>query len=555
GAGLQGIQGLQGFQGSTGTQGYQGYQGLMGYQGVQGFAGPTGVGGALGYYGSFFDTSIQSITIANTGYVMTYNNTLESNGIFVSNGSRINFQNGGVYNLQFSAQFDKTDSGTDTIDVWLRQNGVNVPWSNTKLTSVGNNDKMVAAWNFMQSVVANDYLELVWSSNDIGFRIYSETGTTSPVRPGIPSVIVTVQQVMNTQLGPTGPSGLNSTIGGKSSQIIFNQSGSATGSNNALTYLESPTGSIIYAGSSLLPLTSASYNLGSPDYLWKSIYISTGTIFIGPTGTLGLDNNGVISSAGGFASPFVTVGSTNPGDGITLYNLNNKLYFQNQSGATGPVSNWSIASNNVNNIYFTGGNVGVGTDVPTYPLTVNGTIYCQGLTGTNLPMGPQGSTGSTGSIGPQGLAGTNGASSSLTLYLDTAGGTYSTLQTGTLITIPNQSTQTTITSGNQSNTTINIANFISGGLPSTVIQGGNWDLNLFASSNTSSALSFYFDAFYVDSDGISNQTQLAIGTGSNGTVISTTATIHTNSLYIPATVLPDTTKRILIKIYLIASGN
>jgi hypothetical protein len=381
--------GVTGPQGLVGNTGPTGARGLQGYQGFQGIAGPTGVGGALGYYGSFFDTTIQAITIANTGYVMTYDNTLESNGIFISNGSRINFQNGGVYNLQFSAQFDKTDSGTDTVDVWLRQNGINVPWSNTRLTSVGNNDKKVAAWNFMQTVNEGDYLELVWGSSDTGFRIFAETGTI--MHPENPSIIVTVQQVMNTQLGPQGligPQGAG--VGGVSSQFLFNQSGAATGSNKALIYLETSTGANIISGSDIIPSTSSAWNLGSLSNPWKSIYISTGTVFIGPTGAIGIDNNGVVSSLAGFASPFVTVGSTNPGAGITLYNTQNKLYFINQSGASGPVSNWSISPTNVNNIYFTGGNVGIGTNNPGYPLTVNGTIYCQGLTGTNFPVQPIG---------------------------------------------------------------------------------------------------------------------------------------------------------------------
>jgi hypothetical protein len=60
----------------------------------------------------------------------------------------------------------------------------------------------------MQTVNANDYLELIWSSADIDMRIYSETPLlTPPYSPGIPSVILTVQQVMNTQLGPTGSNG------------------------------------------------------------------------------------------------------------------------------------------------------------------------------------------------------------------------------------------------------------------------------------------------------------------------------------------------------------
>ncbi len=207
--------------------------------GPQGFEGPTGAGGALGYYGSFYDTTIQSNTGGgNTGIAMTYNTTAEANGISIVDSSKITFQHGGVYNIQFSAQFDKTDSGTDEVNVWLRQNGIDVPYTDTRLTSYNNNDKFVAAWNFMQSFSAGDYAQLIWVSSDTSMRIYAESPLlVAPYSPGIPSVILTVQQVMNTQIGPTGsqgPTGPSVTIGGLNNQIAFNQSGAYTGSNNLI---------------------------------------------------------------------------------------------------------------------------------------------------------------------------------------------------------------------------------------------------------------------------------------------------------------------------------
>jgi hypothetical protein len=173
--------------------------------------GPTGAGagGALGYYGSFFDTTIQTnVPGGNTGIAMTYNTTAEANGISIVDNSKITFEFGAVYNLQFSAQFDKTDSGTDEVDIWLSQNGQYLEWTSGKLTSVGNNDKFMAAWNYVITVNGGDYLELYWASSDVNMRVYAEASGTVPfTRPGIPSVIVTVQQVMFTQLGPTGPTG------------------------------------------------------------------------------------------------------------------------------------------------------------------------------------------------------------------------------------------------------------------------------------------------------------------------------------------------------------
>jgi hypothetical protein len=92
--------------------------------------GEPGAGGALGYYGSFFSnvTQLNSSTI-NT---ITYNQTDEAHGVSVS-GSHIIFAYPGTYNLQFSLQVAKTDSGDDFVEIWLGRNGVYVPESNLQM--------------------------------------------------------------------------------------------------------------------------------------------------------------------------------------------------------------------------------------------------------------------------------------------------------------------------------------------------------------------------------------------------------------------------------------
>jgi len=101
-----------------------------------------------------------------------------------------------MYNIQFSAQLDKTDAGTDLVDIWLALNGQNnpVPWTNTSV-AVSTTLKSVAAWNFVVELQANDFVQLMWSSPDANMRLFSQPATTNPTRPGIPSVIVTVTQV------------------------------------------------------------------------------------------------------------------------------------------------------------------------------------------------------------------------------------------------------------------------------------------------------------------------------------------------------------------------
>lgn len=204
---LIGPQGAQGAQGSAGTIGINGATGAQGPQGYQGSTGATGAGGALGYYGSFYDTTTQTNPTASLANIISINSTAEANGINNDGSSKIIFEYAGTYNVQFSAQFDKTDSGTDDVDIWLRKNGTDVVWSNTQLSLVGNNAKMVPSWNFMLTLAANDYLQLMWSSADTDMRILSLGTQSNPTRPAIPSVIFTAQQVMYTQVGPQGYQG------------------------------------------------------------------------------------------------------------------------------------------------------------------------------------------------------------------------------------------------------------------------------------------------------------------------------------------------------------
>jgi hypothetical protein len=61
--------------------------------------------------------------------------------------------------------------------------------------SAGQLGRQVAAWNLLTPIVANDYVELMWSCDAATGQIYSMGTQTSPTRPAVPSVIVTVTQV------------------------------------------------------------------------------------------------------------------------------------------------------------------------------------------------------------------------------------------------------------------------------------------------------------------------------------------------------------------------
>lgn len=216
---------LYGEMGPTGPQGPQGIKGDKGDIGPTGATGATGAGGALGYYGVFYDTTTQTNPTASQVNIIKINSTAEAFGINNDGGSKIVFQYPGTYNIQFSAQFDKTDSNADDFDIWLRKNGQDVSWSNTQVTIHNNNGKTVPSWNFMMTLNANDDIELAWSSADTDMRILSVGSQSNPTRPAIPSVILTAQQVMYTQLGPTGPAGPVGPVGATGSTGPIGPSG------------------------------------------------------------------------------------------------------------------------------------------------------------------------------------------------------------------------------------------------------------------------------------------------------------------------------------------
>jgi hypothetical protein len=153
---------------------------------------------ATGSYGSFYDTTTQTNPVANIARSMSFNSTDITNGVSISGSTSpfntyIKTTNAGIYNIQFSAQVDKTDGGTDDIVIWLRKNGIDLTDTATTLTLPTNNSKVVAAWNWFVSSAANDYYQIIWRSDDTDLRLLAEPISVN--HPGIPSVILTVNRV------------------------------------------------------------------------------------------------------------------------------------------------------------------------------------------------------------------------------------------------------------------------------------------------------------------------------------------------------------------------
>ena len=148
-------------------------------------------------HGSFYDTTTQTNPVANAVNLMKVNSVYDSGGgtqyAVKKDTDRIYITQTGVYNIAFSAQLDKTGGGASAVYIWIRVNGQNVSNSATKVVIDGPNSEIVAAWNWVLTLGAGDYIELAWESSDTNV-ILAAVAATGNI-PEIPSVIVTVTWV------------------------------------------------------------------------------------------------------------------------------------------------------------------------------------------------------------------------------------------------------------------------------------------------------------------------------------------------------------------------
>jgi hypothetical protein len=150
-------------------------------------------------HGAFQSTVDQTAAVANTAYAMTLNTTDYANGVSVASSSRITVADSGIWNLQWSGQFENPDSQDHDVRVWLKINGSVVIGSTgffavpSKHGSV--NGHALVGWNYFVSLNASDYIELWWETDStmVSIQTYAASGSY----PSTASLIATMSFVSN----------------------------------------------------------------------------------------------------------------------------------------------------------------------------------------------------------------------------------------------------------------------------------------------------------------------------------------------------------------------
>jgi hypothetical protein len=177
------------------------YDGRIGYESLIFFVPVSDAAEAdAAPYGAFSRNTSQTAGAAMTPATIQYDTTEESSGIYLSNNSRLNVRNAGVYNVQFSIQLASDDNALQYADVWFRKNGSDIARSASRIDlpirkAAGNPSHVVATVNTFVDLAAGDYVEVAGLVSATTVSLISYAATTSPDRPVIPAAIVTMQYI------------------------------------------------------------------------------------------------------------------------------------------------------------------------------------------------------------------------------------------------------------------------------------------------------------------------------------------------------------------------
>ena len=170
----------------------------------------AGGGGAVGYYAQYQDDISQPLGAVNVGQPVKFRTMDFSNGVSVVSDTKITIANTGIYNLQFSFQYQNVDNQEHDVTIWLRKNGSDVLGSAGFVAVVsshgGTPGHCLPSWNYLLDAVGGDFYELYWSATSLDVSMHFYPAGSPP--PSAASAIFTVTQQAGIIAG-TGMTALN----------------------------------------------------------------------------------------------------------------------------------------------------------------------------------------------------------------------------------------------------------------------------------------------------------------------------------------------------------
>jgi hypothetical protein len=146
------------------------------------------------YYGEFTKTTDQTPASTNTAYALTFDNTEIAEGVSIGlPASRIVMVQSGLYQFDVTVQISSSNSNAKTVWLWFRKNGTDIANTARLVTININNGYVPMALAEFFSLAANDYIEIMFATNDTAITVDNVAATA--FAPAAPAVVLAVSQI------------------------------------------------------------------------------------------------------------------------------------------------------------------------------------------------------------------------------------------------------------------------------------------------------------------------------------------------------------------------
>lgn len=146
------------------------------------------------YYGSFIKTTDQTPALVNTAYTITFDSAEASNGVSIGTpASRIVAANAGLYSFNASFQLTSNNASIKNVWLWFRKNGADIANTAFKVSLESANALSTPSRSRFFSLLAADYIELMWAADDTNVTLDSTAATA--FAPAAPACTLTVEQI------------------------------------------------------------------------------------------------------------------------------------------------------------------------------------------------------------------------------------------------------------------------------------------------------------------------------------------------------------------------
>lgn len=167
--------------------------------GIRGFQLSNGI---LLPYAMLISSADQTNAGITSENLISYDAPSVSNGIRVVDNTKIYVPCAGQYLVVFSLQVTNRGNTAAEFEIWAKDTGTNFALSNTRFDIPSRKSSTI--WSHIVPAVSgiftvndpiNNYLQLAWWSDSLDVYLEHYAAGTSPTRPEIPSVILTINFV------------------------------------------------------------------------------------------------------------------------------------------------------------------------------------------------------------------------------------------------------------------------------------------------------------------------------------------------------------------------